>query len=147
MISLHFNFKFIINFRTRKSNWRVSVYRLLPLISFQLLFRLTEEADIFLTLYWILWFKIKIILIIWIALLIADTCQVLILLLGTIVNALRRLTSALKTLITAILSTKLDLPKMQMSLVTGFACWIWNTSVVAAMGWMVSTQKNLVLTF
>lgn len=54
------------------------------------------------------------------ALLIADTCQVLILLLGTIVHALPRLTSALKTLITATLSAGLDLPWMQMSLVTGF---------------------------
>ena len=48
-------------------------------------------------------------------LLMADTCQVLILLLGAIANVLHRLTSALKTLITVTLSTKLGLPWVQMS--------------------------------
>lgn len=125
MISLHFNFKFIINFRTWKSNWWVPVYRHLRsshyvfFISINLDFKCYSESQkrltYFLMLYWILWFKIKIILIIWMVLLMADTCQVLILLLGAIVNVLHRLTSALKTLITVMLSIKLGLPWVQMS--------------------------------
>lgn len=98
----------------------ISLFLCLCSFTFQLLFVLTEEADMFLTLYWILWFKIQIILIISIALLIAETCQVLILLPGTIVDALTRLTSALKTLITAILSTKLGI-----TMVTDVSChWV-----------------------